>query len=108
VDHDPQALEAAQANALRNGVAARLLACPPEAIPDANADILVANILAGALIELAPRLGALTRPGGRLALSGILPEQADKVATAYRGDFDLDDPTFRDEWALIGGRRRPP
>jgi ribosomal protein L11 methyltransferase len=106
VDHDPQALEATEANARQNGVAERLLACAPEAVPDTKADVLVANILAGPLIELAPRLAALIRPGGRLALSGILREQTEQVAAAYRDYLALGAPDYQEDWALLPGRRK--
>jgi ribosomal protein L11 methyltransferase len=107
VDHDPQAREAAAANAGENAVAERLLVCPPEAVPKMEADVLVANILAGPLIELAPRLTTLVRPGGRLALSGILDAQSEAVAAAYAEGFELDPPLRREDWVLLVGRRGP-
>lgn len=106
VDHDPQALEATLANASENGVAERLLVCTPETMPDWQADVLVANILPGPLIELASRLATLNRPGGSLALSGILREQAGDVAAAYAERFDLAPPRFQDDWALLSGCRK--
>lgn len=110
VDHDPQALEATQANASENGVAGRLrcLAAdemPPD-LPAERADYLVANILAGPLIELAPRLAALVRPGGALALSGLLLDQVGSVNAAYAPWFDLEPPEIREDWVLLAGRRR--
>jgi ribosomal protein L11 methyltransferase len=108
VDHDPQALEATLENARINAVSEQLTVCEPskiEAHVDA-ADVLVANILAGPLIELAPHLGQLTKPEGALALSGILAHQAEAVVAAYRDGFHMDAPIQRDEWALIAGRRR--
>ena len=106
VDHDPQALEAAEANACENRVGDRLLLCLPGDLPEVKADFLVANILAGTLIELAPRLAGLTCAGGGLALSGILREQVEGVSAAYLDGFDLEPPSFREEWALVSGRRR--
>ena len=47
-------------------------------------DLIIANILAGPLIELAPALAAALAPGGRLILAGLLDHQADRVAAAYR------------------------
>ena len=101
-DHDPQALDATRANADINGVGARLriAADPPPA------DLLVANILANALHALAPRFAALVRPGGSIALSGILPEQAPALAARYAGDFDMHPPRERDGWVLLAGTRR--
>ncbi len=107
VDHDPQALEATEQNARENGVDGRLLACPPSDLPETGVDVLLANILAGPLIQLAPRLSRLVRPAGRLVLSGILREQAGEVAGAYRDAFALDEPVCRDDWVLLAGRRNP-
>jgi len=67
---------------------------------------LLANILAGPLIELAPRFSALVRPQGRLALSGILAEQAEKVQAAYAPWFDFDTVRRREEWVLLQAVRR--
>ena len=73
MDIDPQALIATRDNAERNGVADRLAhhAATRSSTP-ASADVLLANILAGPLVELAPRFAQRVRPGGRLALSGLL------------------------------------
>jgi ribosomal protein L11 methyltransferase len=108
VDNDPQALAATRDNARRNGIAdARLITCLPGDV-DATwrADITVANILAGPLIALAPRLAALTAANGRLALSGLLASQAETVAGAYRPHFAMQSPTQREEWVLLSGDRR--
>lgn len=85
VDHDPQALAATRENAARNGVAERVRALAPDEDGVDAADVVLANILAAPLIELAPRLRALLQPGGALVLSGILAHQADDVAAAYAG-----------------------
>ncbi|MBP7983732.1 MAG: 50S ribosomal protein L11 methyltransferase [Chromatiaceae bacterium] len=110
VDHDPQALEATLANASENGVAGRLRCLAPRDMlpgaPDNRANYLVANILAGPLIELAPRLAALVHPGGALALSGLLIDQVGSVATAYAPWFDLAPPEIQEDWVLLAGRRR--
>jgi len=106
VDTDARALEVAQANARANGVA--LAAAAPEALTPADAgfDLVVANILAGTLIALAPELAARTRPTGRLALSGILRAQAAEVIAAYAPHFDLAVHADEDGWALVAGVRR--
>jgi ribosomal protein L11 methyltransferase len=75
IDNDPQALVASQDNAQRNGVADRLTLWLPGEVQPVTADVLVANILAGVLIELRPAILPLLRPGGRIALSGILDRQ---------------------------------
>jgi ribosomal protein L11 methyltransferase len=105
VDHDPQALGATRDNAAQNGVTDRIEVCTPENHPPMTADVLVANILAGPLVELAPLLTDLVTPGGALALSGILEEQAGAIAAAYSPGFDLDPPRLREDWTLIAGRR---
>jgi ribosomal protein L11 methyltransferase len=105
VDHDPQALETTRGNAERNAVADRLRTCRPGEAPDEQADLVMANILAGPLIELAPRLAALVRLKGAIALSGILRDQTAQVENAYALWFDLDAPLTEDEWVLLSGRR---
>ncbi|MCB1875656.1 MAG: 50S ribosomal protein L11 methyltransferase [Chromatiales bacterium] len=104
-DNDPQALEASLENARRNGVSERLALYAPEALPEIEADITLANILAGPLIELAPRLTRLTRAGGHLVLSGILGEQAGQVSAAYATALTLDEPMVREDWVRIHGVR---
>jgi len=104
VDIDPDAVTAARANAARNHAAARFQ--DTFAPLDMNADLVVANILANPLKVLAPLLAAQTRPGGRLALAGLLTPQADDVAGAYAQWFDLSVSETRDGWALLEGARR--
>jgi ribosomal protein L11 methyltransferase len=101
VDIDPQACIATRDNALRNGVADRIALGFP---PGRWADVLVANILSGPLIELAEPVSGLLKSGGRLALSGILVEQAEAVTAAYRPWFDIGLTGSRDGWALLSGR----
>lgn len=107
VDHDPQALEASTENARRNGLSRDLQVFLPGAEPQQPVDLVLANILAAPLIDLAPQLAARVRPGGAVVLSGILREQAEALSAAYRPWFDLDPPTEREEWVRIDGRRRP-
>ncbi|GAB4179772.1 MAG: 50S ribosomal protein L11 methyltransferase [Wenzhouxiangellaceae bacterium] len=83
IDHDPQALEATRDNARANGVADRITVLSPAQAPDCAADVVVANILAEPLIELAGSIVGSLAPGGRLALSGILVEQAGRVRDRY-------------------------
>jgi len=106
-DIDPQALEASRDNAGRNGLAADAFPVYlPADLPQEPADVVVANILAGPLVELAPTITALVKKGGRLALSGILAEQADEVRSAYQAAFDLDPTAEKDGWVRISGVRR--
>lgn len=106
-DIDVQALEASRDNAGRNNIAPeRFELYLPEDMPPQQADVLVANILAGPLVALAPQLATLIKTGGRLALSGILAEQGEEVAAAYADTFELDPIANRDGWVRITGRRR--
>ncbi|MGK0674367.1 MAG: 50S ribosomal protein L11 methyltransferase [Halothiobacillaceae bacterium] len=108
IDIDPQALTATRDNAARNGIESwRLHTGLPGALPqDARFDVLLANILMGPLIELAPTLTRHAKPGGALVLSGLLAEQAEGVMTAYAAAFDFDPPVFKDGWARLTARRR--
>lgn len=106
-DIDVQALEASRDNAGRNGIGpARFPLYLPEQLPQGQADVVVANILAGPLVALAPRIIERVKPGGRLALSGILLEQAEEVRSAYTSQFDLDPTAEKDGWVRITGVRR--
>ncbi|MCU7881889.1 MAG: 50S ribosomal protein L11 methyltransferase [Candidatus Thiodiazotropha sp. (ex Lucinoma aequizonata)] len=103
VDHDPQALEASKNSAEKNDVADRLKTYLPDGTPDQQFDLLVANILAGPLIQLAPTLTQLIIPGGHFALSGILAKQQLEVATCYQSFASLTNPKQCQEWILISG-----
>lgn len=106
-DIDIQAIEASRDNAGRNGIdPARFPLYLPEQLPDGQADVVVANILAGPLVELAGQIGERVKPGGLLALSGILVEQAEEVRAAYADKFDLDPTAEKDGWVRITGIRR--
>ena len=110
LDVDRQALHATAENARVNGVSDRVsvLAAHAAARPPVRpASLVVANILAGTLVELAPVLSALTGPGGNLVLSGILEAQEHEVARAYRGAFDMRVGGETDGWIRLEGRRRP-
>jgi len=106
MDIDPQALIATRDNAARNDVGDRLTVTGDPALDERSADLLIANILVGPLVELAPRFARALRPGGRLALSGLLTDQADTVTAAYRPWFDIATTATRDGWALLAGQRR--
>ncbi|HSN71982.1 MAG TPA: 50S ribosomal protein L11 methyltransferase [Steroidobacteraceae bacterium] len=105
IDIDPQAREATRCNAQRNAVADRLEVADANAPLAAKRDIVLANILAGPLVDLARRLAGALRPEGHIVLSGILESQAATVIEAYRAWFDLDPLELRDGWARISGRR---
>ena len=105
VDNDPQALIATADNALRNGAQDIIHGLLPEQFKPQAADTVLANILAGPLVELAPRLGAALRPGGQLVLSGILQEQAKEVINAYQDDFPNLKVKLLDGWVLLTGQK---
>jgi ribosomal protein L11 methyltransferase len=106
VDNDGQAIEASRVNAERNGVAATLDVYLPADFPRAREDILVANILAGPLADLAPLFADCVKPGGLLALSGILKGQEAELLTRYVQWFDELAVATREDWVRITGKRR--
>lgn len=106
VDNDPQALLAAQENAKRNGVQERLLVQNADQPLDLEANIVLANILASTLVLLAPVIAGAVRPGGLLALSGILPGQAEGVAEAYVPWFGPLRVREQSLWVLLSGQRK--
>lgn len=106
-DIDPQALQASRENADRNGIDPSILTlCYPQKMPAQTAEILVANILAGPLIELAPTLASLVKPGGRIALSGVLDCQSQGLVETYSAWFELDPLSHREEWIRLTGVKR--
>jgi ribosomal protein L11 methyltransferase len=106
VDIDPQALLATRENARKNGVEARIRCSLPSDLGPGHADVVLANILANPLIDLAEDLGSRVRPNGRLVLSGILAEQAGGVLDAYRRRFDFGPVIEREGWVRLDGCRR--
>ncbi|HBV41005.1 MAG TPA: 50S ribosomal protein L11 methyltransferase [Erwinia sp.] len=107
IDIDPQAIQASRDNAERNGVSERLsLYLPHEQPENLSADVVVANILAGPLRELAPLISVLPVSGGHLGLSGVLSSQAEGVCEAYADKFTLDPVAEKEEWCRITGIRR--
>ncbi|MCU4676304.1 50S ribosomal protein L11 methyltransferase [Catenovulum sp. 2E275] len=106
IDIDPQAIQASQANAERNGVADKLDLYLPQDQPDYQADIVVANILSGPLKELAEIIEAYVKPQGRLALSGLLESQAEEICQVYSKWFDLDPVAIEGDWCRVSGVKR--
>lgn len=110
VDNDPQALVASRDNAARNGVVEKLCICLPPAFADRaagmQADVLLANILAGPLVSLEPKLAAHLKPGGRLVLSGILKTQEPDIRRAYEADFAELETQVKDDWIRVIGVRK--
>lgn len=106
IDIDPQALLASKDNAARNGVEDQIEVYLPKDQPEGLvADVVVANILACRLRELSPIIKGLLKPGGQLAMSGILDTQAESVAEFYRDDLELDPIAEKSEWCRISGRK---
>ncbi|MBS0388072.1 MAG: 50S ribosomal protein L11 methyltransferase [Proteobacteria bacterium] len=105
-DIDPQALLATTENAAANGVSARLAVHAEAAQLPARADVLVANILARTLCELAAEFAARLDAGGTVLLAGILAEQAEAVACVYASWFDIAPCGERDGWVALAGSRK--
>ncbi len=105
IDIDPQALLASASNAEANGVGEHLSLADGSRDTDRAAyDVVVANILAGALVELAPLILAGARPGAPIALSGILEGQQDEVIAAYAAACPDLAVRVQDGWVLVHGR----
>ena len=109
IDIDPQAIAASERNAIRNGVAARLDLVTASAGVDEQYDFVIANILAGPLIDLASTIAAAVRANGKLTLSGVLAEQVERVTTAYAQWFEFDEPALKPQdgqtWARLTGKK---
>lgn len=109
VDTDPQAIVVTEANAQRNGVGARVQAAvgSVERLDAGRHDVVLANIGAATLCELAPELCGSVAPGGTLVLSGVLDTQSDAVIDAHAAvGFDVTQRELDGEWCTIELRRR--
>jgi ribosomal protein L11 methyltransferase len=106
IDIDPQALQASLENAKRNQCEDRLELFLPKDQPEFKADVVVANILAGPLRELAPVIIEYVTSNGVLALSGVLEEQAEQLQTIYGEFCQMDAITVQDEWVRLSGVRK--
>ena len=106
VDIDPQALVATKENTKRNQLNPDDFAVYfPSKAPSEAADLVLANILAGPLVELADTLSNLIKPGGQICLSGVLVSQKNDIIKAYSSYIEFDDISEKDEWACLAGRR---
>ncbi len=104
VDIDPKAEIVSRENALINGVASRFTIQSAAEAGTQMFDIVIANILAYALIDLAPALTKLVKPDGVIILSGILAHQADDVIAAYAPHFVFE--RFEEsEWVALSGQK---
>lgn len=104
-DIDPQALIATRDNARANGVDSIISTCLPQDLPRDRYDVLLANILANPLLELAENLAAQVKPGGAIVLSGFLEEQRAELEDCYRRWFALQAPISKDGWITLSGTR---
>lgn len=107
VDNDKQAIVATIDNSCRNNIVEGVIkAYLPEALPELQADILVANILAEPLLDLSFKFSELVKPGGKIVLSGLLEDQVVELITCYQKWFDIEEPLIDHEWGLLIGTRR--
>ncbi len=110
MDIDPQAVMATGQNAARNMVQGQLRICRGEDEIEGEFDVVVANILAGPLVQFAESITSTVTRRGMLALSGVLCEQAGDVMEAYARWIEFDDPVWREQdghtWSRLTGTRR--
>ena len=106
VDIDPQAITATQSNALKNKVADKVACYLPEQFTPIQADLVLANILAKPLIDMAEQISNLVAPGSQLVLSGILYEQAESVMNAYQKYIIFNPPVQQEDWIRLDGIKR--
>ncbi|MGN1392564.1 MAG: 50S ribosomal protein L11 methyltransferase [Succinivibrionaceae bacterium] len=107
IDIDQQAIDASLDNATRNGVHEKIeLYLPKDQPQNLQADVLVANILAGPLRELAPTIANMVKKGGLFAISGIIDTQADEMKNIYSQWFNIDSIIYKDEWCRISGSKK--
>ena len=107
VDYDPQSITAISNNIEKNMISeGRIRTYLPEDLPTIRVDCLVANILAMPLIELSEQFSNLTKPMGKLVLSGILEEQTNSVIQHYKRWFEIDEQQEKDGWVLISCTRK--
>ncbi|NOZ37472.1 MAG: 50S ribosomal protein L11 methyltransferase [Gammaproteobacteria bacterium] len=105
VDNDPQALLASHDNASLNQVEDRIQAHLPDNCPALTVPLLLANILAGPLRQLAPQFAESVQPDGHIVLSGIIESQVDELIESYSPWFDLKVYQQEEEWICLHGSR---
>lgn len=107
VDIDPQAIESTLANAQNNGVLSKIRTyLSNEFVKESvKGDIILANILAGPLVELQPTLAAISKPNAKLVLSGILDIKEKAIKQAYSKAFYIDQSEYDEEWVRVTGTR---
>jgi ribosomal protein L11 methyltransferase len=105
-DTEPQALAAAGRNARLNDLEESLTIGPPEAVPALHFDLIVANILARPLIELAETFAGHQSAGGRIVLSGVLDSQLPELKSRYAAWYEAFATRQLAGWGLLTGVRR--
>ncbi len=106
IDIDPQALVATHENISRNNLDTQSFPVYfPDKCPEEQSDLVLANILAGPLVELAPKLTSLIKPGGKICLSGILDTQKDAIVDAYSRVINIDSIEEKEHWLCITGTK---
>ena len=104
VDIDKQAIRASHDNAAQNQVSIEVYL--PDAQPEGQFDVVVANILANPLRMLGQMLAGRVKTDGQIVLSGILAEQVEEISALYQQWFDMKPATIQDGWACLFGTKR--
>ena len=104
VDIDKQAIRASHDNATQNQVNIEVYL--PDAQPEGQFDVVVANILADPLRMLGQMLAGRVKTDGQIVLSGILAEQVEEISALYQQWFDMKPATIQDGWACLFGTKR--
>lgn len=105
-DIDPQALQATRSNADNNGVSEKISVVEPAKLPQMQYDVLLANILANPLQELAEQFAAYVKSGGQFIISGFLDHQLDDLKNCYSRWFEITDCYRREQWLALAGKRK--
>lgn len=105
IDHDSQAITSSIDNLQRNQITKQQfqICLPKDLPPNTKVDLIVANILAKPLVELAPTMEQYCADNGKIILSGLLQNQVEEVIAAYKPWFDFKPAVFEDEWVLLEG-----
>jgi len=106
VDIDPQALVATDSNSKKNNVENYIISYLVDDFNGKAANLLLANILANPLMDLASTFESLLEENGQIVLSGILEEQASEVISVYEKKFKMSPPTILDGWVMLQGVKR--
>jgi len=107
VDNDPQAIVATISNVEANHAQKQISVLHTDDEGDlGKVDLLIANILANPLIGLCQHFAHLVKPGGRIALSGIMDNQLAIILEAYGEYFQDLQVVQKDEWCCVSGQRR--